>query len=337
VIAIRRYGTAETDNGNIVINEGEVLSTSPSLDERGNDTMKKQAYVKPPVFAYDAKTAKLAAVEFDFRALRECCIREPEQIAKKYGMVQHGSGRNGKYWLRKTEGAKILLVAHTDTVCAERFAAQCSVTHNVYSPSLDNRMGVYTACELLPRLGIVADILLTEGEETGQSTALLYAEDILCDNVPVTYNWVAQFDRMGEDVVTYQYDSEDWLYALTGSFDVGSGSYSDIAELGALGVSCVNVGVGYRDYHSTGSHILMREYLRNIARFVSFYSTWSDTRFAHAEREESYFSGYDYATNEEYGHCIFCSMALTEYEKAGETGLCSYCRYDKFKYDDDHR
>ncbi len=48
-------------------------------------------------------------------------------------------------------------------------------------------------------MGINVDVLLTTGEEMGQSSAAYF------DPGEKKYNWMFQFDRGGTDVVTYDY------------------------------------------------------------------------------------------------------------------------------------
>ena len=83
-------------------------------------------------------------------------------------------------------------------------------------------------------------MLLTTGEECGNSTAEWF------DAAEGRYHWLVEFDRRGTEAVTYGLESSDWLNALQDAgYQVGSGSYSDIASLAHLGVCGVNIGVGY--------------------------------------------------------------------------------------------
>ena len=45
----------------------------------------------------------------------------------------------------------------------------------VHSGALDDRLGAYIILDLLPKLGINVDVLLTVGEEQGRSTANFFA------------------------------------------------------------------------------------------------------------------------------------------------------------------
>src|SRR3954465_12674834 len=74
------------------------------------------------------------------------------------------------YAYRKTKGATVLAVAHCDFVDCDssHFFAKDGI---VWSSRLDDRLGVYTILDVLPMLGINVDVLLTDGEESCNSTA----------------------------------------------------------------------------------------------------------------------------------------------------------------------
>jgi hypothetical protein len=127
----------------------------------------------------------------------------------------------GNYIFRD-RGERVLGVAHLDTVLpGTQFAHDGD---RVFCPSLDDRLGVYMLSELLPLLGVKFDLLLTDGEERGCSTARWFVP-------PRRYNWMFSFDRAGTDVVLYQYYSPANRRLLhRAGFRVGVGSYSDIAQ-----------------------------------------------------------------------------------------------------------
>jgi hypothetical protein len=175
------------------------------------------------------------------------------------------------YAYRRKKGNRILAVAHCDTV-------HCNAHHFhysddlAYSTKLDDRMGVWIILDLLPILGIGADILLTDGEETCQSTARYFTTE-------KKYNWIVQFDRRGEDAVTYDYKVME--KPLKEFFQVGWGSYTDIRELEGLGVGAFNVACGYHNEHSLGSYARLWETLAQLNRFNDFWEKHKDTRFIH--------------------------------------------------------
>jgi hypothetical protein len=136
----------------------------------------------------------------------------------------------------KDQGAKILAVAHLDTVQKPSKLKQKHeiIRHNC----LDDRLGAYLLIETLPLWGVKFDLLLTEGEEHCASTAAYFEP-------PRQYNWIFSFDRAGTDVVTYQYDSQKIKKLLIeNNFTPSFGSYSDICVLDHLGCKGFNFGTG---------------------------------------------------------------------------------------------
>jgi hypothetical protein len=133
----------------------------------------------------------------------------------------------GPYYFRDN-GASVLGVAHLDTVLNAKPMREGKY---VIAPQLDDRLGVWILLDLLPSLGVNLDILLTTGEESGNTTAYYF------DSIR-PYNWIVEFDRAGSDVVMYQYDCDEYA-DLLGSygFRVGFGSFSDICAMDHLGSS----------------------------------------------------------------------------------------------------
>lgn len=210
--------------------------------------------------------------QFDERELVEACERDSRAF-DDYATMTRLPGRGRFYWYQDN-GADILAVAHLDSV-QDDVGAQVTWTAAgplVTSGALDDRLGAYVILDLLPRLGVVCDILLTTDEELGQSTAREFAEDHAAEGKP--YNWVIQFDRGGTDVVMYQYEAPEYVAMVEDAgAHVGDGSYSCIAELEELGCAAFNWGVGYADYHSPRSHAWLRDTFRSVARFLRFYET----------------------------------------------------------------
>lgn len=193
-------------------------------------------------------------------------------------------------------GGDILIVAHTDSVVEK---PAFSVDKNKLAcPTLDNRIGVYLALHELPLRGIKADVLLTEGEEMCFSSAQVFETD-------KKYNWIAEFDRMGFDCALYQYSDKatQEMVAKHGYTPV-HGSYTDIVEMDGLGVKGFNFGVGYRDYHSANSHIMIADLVHCIRMFVSFYNEFKNTPMPHTvtnhyygrNRYKGYYGGGNWST-----------------------------------------
>jgi len=213
----------------------------------------------------------------------------------------------------------VLAVAHLDTVVRPD-QRQCEYIKTaggeiVYSGALDDRLGAYVILDMLPKLGVNVDVLLTTGEETGESTAAFFQP-------PKDYNWVIEFDRGGTDVVMYQYDDMETteLVEMTGA-DVGVGTFSDIAFLEHLGVKAFNWGVGYQDYHSVRSHAYLDDLFLMLDHFLDFHDANADTVLPHVETHygewsewtaddgqrvtdecAEYFWRHDYAAHDYSGH-----------------------------------
>lgn len=201
---------------------------------------------------------------------------------------QHGSrteyvttGSKGQQWVDVDSsrfnfidnGGDILIVAHTDSVVGRTWVK--ADKHVIASPALDNRIGVWLALCELPRYGIKADVLLTEGEETGQSTAWYF-------RTTKKYNWIAEFDRMGFDCALYQFGSpETREMAMSAGYTPVRGSFTDICSLEHLGTKAFNFGVCYRDYHSEHAHIFTAELQVAIEMFLYFHEMYGDLVMPH--------------------------------------------------------
>lgn len=228
---------------------------------------------------------------FDAEALKHLCTTwDFTQYAEKVDLpparVWHGEGERERFYWYRDNGSKILAVAHLDTVQDDR---TCQVTPTAAgllatSGGLDDRLGVYVILDLLPKLGLTFDVLLTTDEEIGQSTA----DEFFTDK---EYNWIIQFDRGGTDVVMYDYQTAELTELVKDAgATVGVGSFSDICRLDHLGVAGFNWGVGYRDYHSERSHAWLEDTFRMVARFVKFHKANKDERLIH----EPYDYGYQF-------------------------------------------
>lgn len=221
---------------------------------------------------------------FDRDALARICTMHETDFAGAYDLstvkIPEREGQEDCDWYAfRDNGSSILAVAHLDTVISHK-QRMCGFLETAagevcYSGSLDDRLGAYTILELLPKLGINVDILLTTGEESGRSTAEYFKSE-------KDYNWAIEFDRGGTDVVMYEYE-DDLTVDLVRSVGarVGMGSFSDIAYLTQLGVKAFNWGVGYQDYHSTRGHVFLDDLFQMIEYFVDFHDLYSGERLEH--------------------------------------------------------
>lgn len=223
---------------------------------------------------------------FDPRALETICGMDEEAfmvVGKRFALGE-------RFFFYKDNESPILAVAHLDSVQKDRSCSVVEVKSGakiVFSPVLDDRLGAWVILDLLPRLGIKTDILLTTGEETGNSTAELY------EPKHRKYNWMFQFDRKETDVVMYQYDNHECKQMLKEvGFDVGWGSFSDICELGHLGCRGFNFGVGYQEYHSKRAYAWLDDTFNQVARFVRFYYKHRKQHLEYKHKERKYVSVY---------------------------------------------
>lgn len=185
------------------------------------------------------------------------------------------------YYHYRDNGSRVLAVAHLDTVVqpkhrAPKFYDSPGKGPVVVSGALDDRLGAYVILGLLPKLGITTDVLLTVGEESAQSTAAHFtpAKD---------YDWIIEFDRMGTDVVMYQFEDEPSrrLVEAAGA-RMDWGSYSDIAYLEHLGVKAFNWGVGYGgNYHSPSGYAYLNDTFAMVAKYARFHKQNAGTVMPH--------------------------------------------------------
>jgi len=206
----------------------------------------------------------------------EAICRMPVDAFASYG--ESAPTPEGNY-VFSDRGERVLGVAHLDTVLpCTHFARDGD---RVYCPALDDRLGVYLLSDLLPLLGVKFDLLLTDGEERGCSTARWFVP-------PRRYNWMFSFDRADTDVVMYQYDSPANRRLLQrAGFRVGNGSYSDIADLWFLGCAGFNVGCGYHCQHRTDCHADLDETQEMVGRFVRFWQRCRNTALPHRAGERA--------------------------------------------------
>jgi len=123
---------------------------------------------------------------------------------KKYCLLNKNEILQGKPFYYKDNNSDILAVVHCDTVFEnKRVPIHCIETDELmFSPVLDDRVGVATVMEIIPSLypQIKYDILITDDEEKGRSTASLFKTN-------KKYKWMFEFDRRGTGSVLYQYSS----------------------------------------------------------------------------------------------------------------------------------
>lgn len=195
-------------------------------------------------------------------------------------------------------GANILGVAHLDSLQPK---GKCwrydKANGKVYNPVVDDRLGVHILLDVLPRYGIKFDVLLTDGEEQGRSTAQYF------ESGARPYNWMFQFDRMGTDVVMYEYYTRKLARKIEGQFKVkvDYGLFSDICFLNQLGVKGFNWGCGYYDNHGPTAYFKPKQTNQMIKKFVQFYREYSGEYLEHKE-EDDYLPLPLYKPTKQYTH-----------------------------------
>lgn len=183
-------------------------------------------------------------------------------------------------WTLIDNGADILGVAHLDATGLHPHFMHDRIggpygDEIVYSRWCDDRLGVFLLLDVLQPLFKI-DILLTTGEEAGQTTAKHFKPP---DGKK--YRWMFEPDRMGDDVVHYQYDTPQLLAALreAGFTRPSHGSFTDITALGDLGCAGFNFGIGYSDPHQDTSHANLTQTISQCARFAAFYAKNAEVDF----------------------------------------------------------
>ena len=202
-----------------------------------------------------------------------------------------------RHLIYQDNGADILAVGHIDTVDNHRSTQTEAgleahnktmdlAKHYQTGPQLDDRLGVWALLSVLPEF-MNYDILLTDNEEIGQSTAA----DFEPPNGKA-YHWIFELDRRKDGCVLYQYGSKKWNKELTkAGFRIDRGSFSDIGYLEHLGVQAVNVGIGYDHEHTLACDWdidIMREQLKKL---VSFYERNKDKRYAYNRARTTFVGG----------------------------------------------
>lgn len=249
----------------------------------------------------------------DFKKLAERCSQPTENfhdVAELFVVKRPEEIRKSSSWnseTRKTEtvevripsrdslyyyrdnNSKILAVAHLDSVISPdrnwtfqkaRLGSNAAKYTCLWNAQLDDRLGVYIILDLLPKfLGEGQyDILLTNDEETGQSTAANF--------VPPQgkeYNWMFQFDRRGVGAVLYSYDDKLWRETTGKHFNIQQGTFSDICKLEGLGCKGINVGTGYHNEHQDLCYMVKEETESQVMRFINFFHENKDVKFPHTK------------------------------------------------------
>ena len=222
-----------------------------------------------------APAGQAAPLRIDTESLKAITQAPIEDFAQ-YG--QSVDTPDGMY-VFKDNGSDILAVAHLDTRqdLTHFDVSQAEGTTVIRNAQLDDRLGAYIILDMLPKMGITTDVLLTEGEEVGRSTAQHFATN-------KQYKWIFSFDRRGMDTVLYHYHDPATEKLMTDNrFTVGRGAFSDISYLTHLGAKGFNFGTGYYDNHGVGSNAIESHVMHNVQLFKQFYEKYKNTALPHAK------------------------------------------------------
>jgi hypothetical protein len=223
------------------------------------------------------KQIKSKFPNLNYGEMRKACSTKPDALASMYGLKLFETP-SGRYWF-KDNGANILAVAHLDSVLPFMHftPARLRMDTLIYCTTLDDRLGVYLIGNWLQKAGVNYDILFTENEERGASTAFEFVPPEGKD-----YNWMFMFDRAGSDVALYGY-TDPFVRSILIKHDLVpvSGSYSCIADMEDIGCKGFNFGCGYHGNHGEYAYASRNELLKNLRKFLRFYKEYKDVKLEH--------------------------------------------------------
>ena len=192
----------------------------------------------------------------------------------------------------------VMLVAHYDTVPEQ--PKYINNRNGILSAKkglgADDRAGIYGILEIIKKHH--CHVLFTGGEEVGGIGARAFVNSKI---TPTPLNYLIQLDRRGEnDAVYYDGDNSEFEDFITGfGWKTAFGSFTDICELApALGVSAVNLSIGYQNEHTHKETLDTQVMNTNIARVCKmldggFYE-WKEAVYYYGNYSKygGYFDGY---------------------------------------------
>lgn len=289
--------------------------------------LKPYTYVAPPPFVMPPCNAKEIEAA-GLTELKTIIEMDPVEFQGAYEWTESYMNTLKLCTYFKDNGSNVLAIAHLDTVLKKPTMGFVPETSMVYSSELDDRLGAWIILEVLPKLGVNVDVLLTDGEESGRTTGADFEPS-------KQYNWMFSFDRMGTDVALYQYYDD-----LAASIELAGGkpacgSYSDIASMAHLKCSGSNWGCGYEGQHSERCKANLNNTAKMIRQFMYFFELYKEHHFAIDPKEyelsRSYYgSGYGMSSwgddDGYYGSCGTKSKYVDEpLPPNGKKTKCTIC------------
>ena len=245
------------------------------------------------------------------------CLSLKEYKFQSFGELVNDSPNELIYINRNSP---VLGIAHLDTV--QLFTQFKLMDNRLFSETLDDRLGVWILLNVLPNLGIFCDVLLTTNEESCNSSAKFFKSH-------KDYNWIFQFDRHSIDCVLYQYETNKMIKNLSKhNFSTSIGSYSDICELGHLGVCGINFGVGYAQNHSKNAFCYLDDTYNQIIKFKGFYNQFKNVKFPYDSKSFKYATFYDTRIKVKPSYCRSSTYkAKNDFHSSWADNTCDVC-YD---------
>lgn len=234
-------------------------------------------------------------IKIDYREFYDIAL-QPTEWFEQFGEVTRCP--NGLNYIFQDNKKPRLMVAHLDSVADHnnKFFRVVSEIGDpiIVTPSLDDRIGVYLILKLFKDLwGDDYNILLTDGEETGQDTVYDFMKSDYAKEHSHFYNWIVEFDRVGgTDCALYDYRdaATDAIVSKYGWKPV-DGSFTDIKAMQEFNCKGFNFCTGYQDYHTSNAWANLRHTATSVARFIRFWEDLKDIRLPHTPK---YYSGHGY-------------------------------------------
>lgn len=260
-------------------------------------------------------------MNIDYKLMKDVCLSRIESF---YPLGKVMDTPDGMYIYRDNPKAKILGVAHLDSVLDLQHFYKLELGKDtlIFNAQLDDRLGAYILLDVLPKMGIQFDLLLTEGEETGRSTAAYF-------ETSKQYNWMFSFDRHGDTTVMYQYDNKALRADLQSvKLKPDRGSFSDICFLDHLGIRGINVGTGYEDEHSNMCYANIGVTVSQIKKFHHFYELFKDKKYEYVQSVST--SKYDaypvsWSKLSENDICYICNQPKPNGDYYNDVYICDDC------------